>query len=105
MVRKPPKGGPTMGPTRPGMVSHAMALTRSCRGVERTKTRRATGVISAPPMPCRKRAATKASSELEKAQAIDPSTKTAMATRNTLRAPKRSAIQLEIGMKMASATR
>jgi hypothetical protein len=39
------------------------------------------------------------------AQATEPSTKTIIAQRKTLRAPNRSAIQLDIGMKMASATR
>ncbi|MNT74371.1 hypothetical protein D3C72_2131840 [compost metagenome] len=94
-----------IGPIRPGTVSQAMALTSSCRGVARTSTRRATGVIIAPPMPCTNRATTKASSDPDMAQAIEPIMNTTMAIRNTLRAPKRSAIQLEIGTKMARATR
>jgi len=52
-----------------------------------------------------KRAPTNCASEPEKAQAIEPIMKTSMARRNTRRAPNRSAIQLEIGMKMARATR
>ena len=59
MVMNPPSGGPPSGPTSAGMVSNAMAPTSSLRCVERTRTRRATGVIIAPPMPCRKRASTK----------------------------------------------
>jgi len=59
----------------------------------------------APPMPCRNRDTTKAGSELETAQAMEPTTKTAIAARNTFLAPKRSAIQPLIGMKMASDTR
>ncbi len=102
---KPPIGGPTIGPIRPGMLSHAMASTNWLRGVTRTSTSRATGVISAPPKPCRKRDPTKVARELEAAQHSEPIMKMTMATRNTLRAPQRSAIHAEIGMKMASATR
>jgi hypothetical protein len=40
------------------MVSQAMALTSSDFSVDRSSTSRPTGVIIAPPMPCRKRAAT-----------------------------------------------
>ena len=102
---KPPTGGPTSGPTSAGMVSQDIAATRSLFGVARTRTRRPTGVIMAPPMPCRKRETTKAGSELETAQATEPMTNTAMAARNMFLAPKRSAIQPLIGMKMASETR
>ncbi len=56
VVMKPPTGGPTSGPISAGMVSQAIAETSSRFGVARTSTRRATGVIMAPPMPCRKRA-------------------------------------------------
>ena len=76
---KPPTGGPTSGPTSAGMVSQAMAETSSRFGVARTSTSRATGVIMAPPMPCRKRASTKAGSEPEMAQAIEPRMKTPIA--------------------------
>jgi len=82
-----------------------MALTSWLRGVARTSTSRARGVIRAPPMPCRKREATKVSSENDIEQAIDPSTKTRIDQRKMLLAPNRSAIQPETGMKMASATR
>ena len=105
VVRKPPIGGPVRGPISAGTVSQAMAETSSLRGVARISTRRATGVIIEPPMPCRNRETTKVGSELEKAQAIEPTTKTAMARRKMLVAPKRSAIQPEIGMKMASDTK
>ena len=76
---KPPTGGPTSGPISAGMVSQAMAETSSRFGVARTSTSRATGVIIAPPMPCRKRASTKSTSEPENAQAIEPMTKTPIA--------------------------
>ena len=71
----------------------------------RTRIRRPTGVIIAPPMPWTIRASTNSSSERESAQPIEPSTNTPMAMRKTLRAPKRSAIQPLAGMKMASASR
>ncbi len=48
------------------------------------------GVIIAPPIPCRMRANTKPVIELAKAQPIEPTMKTAMATLNTVRAPNRS---------------
>ncbi len=102
---KPPTGGPTSGPTSAGILSHDMAATSSLFGVERTSTSLPTGVIMAPPMPCRKRDTTKAPSEFDTAQATEPRAKTAIAARNTFLAPKRSAIQPLIGMKMASDTR
>ncbi len=87
------------------MLSHAIASTSWLRGVTRTSTSRATGVISAPPKPCNNRDSTKVSSESDAAQATEPAMKITIATRKTLRAPHRSAIQAEIGMKIASATR
>ena len=105
VVMKPPTGGPTIGPISPGMLSQAMASTSWLRGVTRTSTSRATGVISAPPKPCSSRDSTKVNSEFEAAQATEPAMKMRIATRKTFRAPQRSAIQAEIGMKIASATR
>ena len=87
------------------MVSQAIAATSSLRGVPRTRRSRATGVIIEPPMPWRKRASTKAWIDPAKAQAIEPATKTPIATRKMVLAPKRSDIQPLTGMKMASATR
>ena len=60
---KPPTGGPMIGPTSAGIVTHAIASTSLCRSIERTSTSRPTGVIIAPPIPCRMRAITKPSSE------------------------------------------
>ena len=105
VVMKPPSGGPMIGPISAGMVSHAMADTSSLRGTARTRTRRATGVIIAPPMPCKKRDRTNAISDPETAQSIEPATKTRIAMRNTRFAPNLSAIQPLTGMKIASATR
>ena len=62
---KPPSGGPTTGPTRAGMVRVASACTSSSSGTLRRITSRPTGTIMAPPMPCRKRATTKPSSEFD----------------------------------------
>ncbi|MCY1240873.1 hypothetical protein D9M72_537420 [compost metagenome] len=104
MVMKPPSGGPASGPTSAGIVRSAMAETSSLRGVPRTSTRRATGVIIAPPMPCRKREKTKATRLLEMAQKMEPAMKTRIAARKIFLAPKRSAIQPLKGMKIASDT-
>ena len=102
---KPPTGGPSIGPISAGVVTQAMAPTSSRLGMLRTTTMRPTGVIMAPPMPCTMRAMTKSVSELDSAQPIEPSTNTAMAARNTVRAPKRSAVQPLAGMKIASESR
>ncbi len=102
---KPPSGGPQIGPINAGMVRSDMALSRRSFSMLRTTISRPTGVIMAPPMPCRMRAATKSCSECDSAQPIEPSTKTAIAIRNTLRAPKRSAAQPLAGMKIASDSR
>ncbi len=102
---KPPTGGPSTGPTSAGTVTQAMALTNSRLGMLRTRIRRPTGVIMAPPMPCTMRAMTKPVSELDSAQPIEPMTNTAIAARNTVRAPKRSADQPLAGMKIASDNR
>ena len=56
-------------------------------------------------MPWTKRAPTKPPSEFDIAQRIEPSMKTQSAERKIVRAPKRSAIQPEIGMKTARLTR
>src|SRR5688500_4165119 len=105
VVRKPPTGGPVSGPISAGTDSQDVAATSWLRGVARSSTRRAIGVIIEPPMPCRNREPTKVSSECEKAQQIEPTMNTAMAARKTLVEPNRSAIQPEIGMKMASDTK
>ena len=66
----------------------------------RTMMSRPTGVIIAPPTPWMIRAST--NSSMEAAQPIEPRMNTVMAARNTLRAPKRSAVQPLAGMNMAS---
>ena len=51
------------------------------------------------------RATTKSVSEDDTAQPIEPSTNTAIAARNTVRPPNRSAVQPLIGMNTASESR
>ena len=102
---KPPSGGPIKGPTRAGSVTHTMALISSRLSTLRTRMRRATGVIIAPPIPSMTRAPTNCGSELDNAQPIDPVMNTMIAARNTVRAPKRSAVQPLTGRNTASAIR
>src|SRR6267142_193763 len=54
-------------------------------GTARSSTRRPTGTIIAPPMPCRKRAATNAARVPDTAHNSDPATNTTMALANTVR--------------------
>ena len=62
---------------------------------------RPTGTIMAPPIPCRTRQATSIVMLVEMPHSSEPREKTAIAEPNTLRVPKRSAIQPLIGMKTA----
>src|SRR4051812_21757894 len=105
VVMKPPSGGPITGPTSAGTVTHAMALTSALLSMERSKTRRPTGVIIAPPAPCTIRAITKWVTEEDSAQPIEPAMNTAIAIENTARAPNRSAVQPLAGMNTASDSR
>ena len=105
VVMKPPSGGPQIGPISAGMVTSDIALTRRRLSIVRTMISRPTGVIIAPPAPCTMRASTNSSSECEAAQPIEPSTKTPIAARNTLRVPNRSAVQPLAGMEIASDNR
>ena len=93
------------GPTSAGSVTQTMALISSRRSTLRTRISRATGVIIAPPMPSTRRPATSWVSEPESAQPIEPSMNTPMAARNTVSAPKRSAVQPLTGMNTASEMR
>src|SRR5258708_3524322 len=58
MIR-PPATGPTIGPTRRGMATKLMARTRSGLPKVRASVVRPTGIIMAPPRPCRTRQATR----------------------------------------------
>ena len=105
MVMNPPSGGPSNGPISAGSVTQTMALISSRFSTLRTRIKRATGVIIAPPMPSTMRAITKWVSEPDRAHPIEPSMKTAIAARKTVRAPKRSAVQPLTGMNTASDSR
>ena len=76
---KPPSGGPTIGPTSAGIVTHESACTISDFGMVRSSTSRPTGTIIAPPVPCTNRPATSAPSESLSAQPTEPSRNTAIA--------------------------
>ena len=102
---KPPSGGPISGPTSAGSVTQTMALMSSRLSTLRTRMRRPTGVIMAPPMPSTMRASTNWVSECDSAQQIEPVMNTMMAVRNTRRAPKRSAVQPLTGRNTASDNR
>ncbi len=69
---KPPTGGPSTGPISAGIVTQVMTATISRLSKLRSMTRRPTGDIMAPPMPCTKRAITKSLSECAMAQPIEP---------------------------------
>ena len=58
VVMKPPSGGPQIGPISAGIVTSAIAWTSSRLSMLRTRMRRPTGVIIAPPAPCMMRANT-----------------------------------------------
>ena len=81
---------------------NASAEISSDFGTDLRMTRRPTGTIMAPPMPCSALNRIKSTSEVAKPHAAEPKVKTTIAARNTVRAPKRSAIQPLIGMKTAS---
>ena len=98
---KPPSGGPRMGPTTAGISTQLVAWIRSRFSTLRIRISRPTGIIRAPPMPCRKRAVTRKATLLARLHRIEPSMKVMMAARNTVRAPKRSAMRPDTGMKMA----
>ncbi|MOA40057.1 hypothetical protein D3C78_1618890 [compost metagenome] len=92
-----------MGATRPGQVITAIILTRSFLSVLRSTARRPTGTISAPPMPWSTRAATNISRLWLSPHSKEARVKTTIAPANTRHVPNRSAIQLERGMKTATA--
>ena len=84
------------------MTTYCMTVNSSERGKLRTSAMRPTGVIIAPPMPCRMRETTSIGTPLsESPQASDPNEKRATAAAKTRRVPKRSAIQPLIGMNTA----
>ena len=101
----PPTGGPRMGPIMAGTISQVIAETISLRSTERRITRRPTGTIMAPPMPCRILAATNSASPPDRPHRMLPRVNRAMAARNTVRVPKRSATLPLAGMNTARLSR
>ena len=85
------------------MVNQPMAVMSFSRGVDPTTISRATGVIIAPPRPCRMREATRASRFRDRPHRAEPSRKTTMAQMNTRRDPNRSAAQPLTGVNTAKA--
>src|SRR5580700_7129301 len=104
-VTKPPTIGPTVGPIIAGIVIQFIAETRPDRGKLRSRIRRPTGVIIAPPNPCRPRITSIIGRLDDKPHRADPAAKIAIATQNTTRVPSRSAIQPLTGMKTARLNR
>src|SRR5579862_3160478 len=102
---KPPSGGPTTGPRIAGTVRYDIAATSSDLRTIRNTMRRPTGTIMAPPNPCAMRAQTSCGSDCVTPHRIEPMVKMTIAVRNTVRAPKRSAIHPLIGMKTARLSR
>ena len=94
-----------MGANSVGMPNQAIAETISRFGITRSRIRRPTGNIIAPPRPWQKRPAIRLCRSQASAQAIDDKVNTAIAAANTVLAPKRSAHQPLMGMKIARATK
>ena len=84
---KPPSGGPTTGPTSPGIDTQAIASMSSRFGTERSSASRATGIIMAPPAPCTTRPSTSQPSVGAKAQPMEASVNRPTARRKMLRVP------------------
>ncbi len=101
----PPNSGPAMRPMAGGTVNQTMAATMRSGGTLRSRIRRPTGTIMAPPRPCSTRNSTSEGSELAAPHRAEPSAKKAMAPQKTRRAPKRSAHQPLIGRNTARLSR
>jgi len=99
---KPPTVGPTTGATIAGQVIVEMACISRLLSVLRTTIIRPTGTIMAPPSPCSTRAAVKNPIPVDNPQRTDATVNSTSAPPNTLRDPKRSAIQPLTGMKTAN---
>ncbi len=67
--------------------------------------RRPTGIIIAPPTPCRARAATSIASDCDMPHKAEATVNRPIAEAKIVRVPNRSAIQPLIGMKMARLSR
>ncbi len=104
MVVMKRRARPSTGPSKAGTVNQASAPTSpGARGRARRTIRRPTGTIMAPPMPCRTRAATRAS-ENGRAASDRACGEDKDRSRNSSLAPNRSGAARG-GMKTASASR
>ena len=74
-------------------------------GTERSSTRRPTGIIIAPPMPCSTRLPTSIGSDCERPHSTEPNVNNPIAARNTLREPNLSAACPLAGMNTARLSR
>ena len=102
VTMNPPSGGPTIGPIVAEIISQAIAVTSSLFEQARSITSRPTGDISAPPIPCSMRDATRKNRFCDTPHRIDPSVNKPMAARNTVDEPHRSASLPLAGMNIAS---
>jgi hypothetical protein len=102
---RPPASGATTGAISAGQTSTDITLRMSALAVRANTTRRPTGTIIAPPIPCMTRRTTSSAKLEESAHASEDSVKMAIAARNTGRAPHRCANQPPSGISTASVTR
>ena len=102
VTNQPPTIGPNTGPISPAIAMAFHAATNWVLGTFRMIVKRATGIINAPPMPCKIRDQIKAFREFAMAQATDPNTKIPTAARKTFNVPYLSAIQPVSGMNKAT---
>src|SRR5467141_2948079 len=93
VVRKPPTIGPTVGPIIAGIVIQFIAETSPERGKLRSRIRRPTGVIMAPPNPLPARIPSVIGRLVDKPQSAEPAAKIGLAAQNTTRVLWRSALQ------------
>src|SRR5216684_9263255 len=87
VVSKPPTIGPTVGPIIAGIVIQFIAETSPERGKLRSRIRRPTGVIMAPPNPCTTRISSIIGRLGDSPQSAEPEAKIANAAQNTTRQP------------------
>ena len=94
-----------IGAANAGQVRIAIARTSPCRSPPRSTTRRPTGTINAPPMPCSTRQAHSSINEVDAAQSPEATVKITMAHTNTVREPSRSVIHPLNGITIARVTK
>ncbi|AHH98357.1 hypothetical protein KALB_4995 [Kutzneria albida DSM 43870] len=105
MVSRPPSSGAITGATRPGHTTYAITRGMSVLAALAITTSLPTGTIIAPPTPCATRMATSWPSPALSAQPREARVNTAIAVRNTRRAPKRAVSQPLSGISTARVNR